>query len=366
MMTDESGPKEPRVCIIGPSVNTDYIGGVATHVKNLKSLSCFRDAVVLDPGSVHSNSRTAIFWILKNIATLSKNISLGEFSHVFINTSIYPAAFIKLMIILLLLPVGEKREIHVFFHGGRFFSRIAMPCKAIAIVLRPIMNKVKMFHFLSRIQLEGFGRLFPDLKTGLYANYATENSIFEKKHEHNAGALKLLFVGRMVREKGVFEIISAFQAVSAESDKVSLTMAGEGPDLAELSDQSERRTSAAVQFVGHVTGALLEKAYLEADVLLLPSYQEGFPYVAIEAMRAGLPIISTNSGALETLVQDGVRGFIVNAKDPDSIVGAINKLMENRELLKTLSANCHSYFIENLSRAAAERYYSQLLDQQNR
>ena len=106
----------------------------------------------------------------------------------------------------------------------------------------------------------------------------------------------------------------------------------------------------------------MEEVYQNADVLVLPSYQEGFPYVVIEAMRAGLPIISTSSGALETLVQDGITGFKVKTKDIDSIVWAIDKLSGDSALLAEMSNNCYRYFEENLSRSAAENFYASLLN----
>jgi glycosyltransferase involved in cell wall biosynthesis len=103
--------------------------------------------------------------------------------------------------------------------------------------------------------------------------------------------------------------------------------------------------------------------YRKSDVLLLPSYNEGFPYVVIEAMCAGLPIIATSVGALEALVLDGVTGFKVRPKDVDSIVTAIRKVSHNRTLLNEMSENCHRYFKENLSKSAGERYYAELLSE---
>ncbi|MBV5329408.1 MAG: glycosyltransferase family 4 protein [Chlorobium sp.] len=351
-----------RVCIIGPSVDTNYIGGVATHIRNLKTFSCFRDAVVLDPGSVHSNSKVAFLQIIKNIASLRTTINVGDFTKILINSSIYPSAFIKLLMILATLPTNEQREIHVFFHGGRFPALNKVTGAIVNFFSRPFMAKVEKFHLLSRVQLEGFTRVFPKLQAGLYANYATSDSVWQKCRGVDTTTLRLLFVGRVVREKGVFELFAAFEKILRDSRQISLTIAGDGPDLAELKKLNERLPPGAVQFLGFVTGDILKAAYQNADVLLLPSYHEGFPYVVIEAMRAGLPIVSTSSGALETLIQDGVTGFKVLPQDADSIVNALGKLIEDRALLAEMSSNCQKYFQENLSRSAAEKYYSQLLD----
>lgn len=353
---------EPNICIIGPSVDTNYLGGVATHVRNLRSLSCFRDAVVIDLGSLNSNIRKNIFKIIKNIFELRNNVIMGTFSHVFVNTSIYPSALIKLLMILAFIRVREGTEIYVLFHGGRFQSFNSILAVLLKLLLRPLMVKVKKFLFLSRVQMDGFCRLFSNCKAGLYANYSTTDEIIEKKRDPVDNVIKILFVGRVVKEKGVFEMLSAVEKIALEKGSVRLTIVGDGPDLAELINKNKKIPKNTVHFMGYLTGIELEDAYKKADVLILPTYHpEGFPYVVIEAMRAGLPIISTSAGALETLVLDGVTGFKIRPEDVDSIVIAVSKLIDNRTLLEEMSKKCHGYFQDNLSRSAAEKYYSELI-----
>ena len=356
--------KAPKICIIGPAMDANYKGGVATHIKNLKSLLCFRDAVVLDPGSLNSNYNTQFLLIVKNIIALRNKINTENFSHVFINTSNRTPAFIKLLLILTFIP-AQKREIHVFFHGGRFPVFNNAFCKIINLLSRPIMEKVKKFHFLHRIPLEGFQKLFADSETALYANYSTADTIWQKSRVSDANSLKLLFVGRLVKEKGLFELLAAIEQLSAEKNNVQLTIAGDGPELSNLIKLGEKLPPNTIYFTGYLTGTALEEAYQKADILLLPSYHEGFPYVVIEAMRAGLPIISTSAGALETLVQNGITGFKVKTKDIDSIVWAINKLSGDRGLLADMSNNCYCYFEENLCQSAAENFYVGLLNEKS-
>lgn len=353
---------EPRVCIVGPSVDTNYFGGVATHIKNLRSLSCFRDAVVIDPGSRNSNLKKNILNIIKNIIELRSNVIIGKFSHVLVNTSIYPSALIKLFMILAFLPAREGMEIYVFFHGGRFQSLNPIFKNILKLLLFPLMAKVKKLLFLSRVQMEGFCNLFSNCQAGLYANYSTTDEIMEKKLEPVDNILKMLFVGRVVKEKGVYEMLSAVEKIALERGSVRLIIVGDGPDLAELINMNKKIPKNTVNFMGYLTGIELEDAYKKADVLILPTYHpEGFPYVIIEAMRAGLPIISTSEGALETLVLDGVTGFKILPKDVDSIVTAVSKINDNRVLLEEMSQKCHRYFQDNLSRSAAEKYYSELI-----
>lgn len=355
-----------KVCIIGPSADSSYLGGVATHIRNLKSLSCFTDAVVIDLGSVHSNVRVGIFKIAKSIAGLRKKILAGAFSHVLVNASIYPTSLLKLLGILASLPHREEIEIHVFFHGGRFTYLNPKIASVLNRVLRPLLMKAKKFHFLSRVQMDGFRKLFDGYENWLFANYSPADEICENSRALTDDGLKLLFVGRVVKEKGVFELVSAIEEISKDEPSIKLTVVGDGPALADLAKRSETLPAGLFHFMGHLSGPELEGVYRNADALMLPSYyHEGFPYTVIEAMHAGLPIISTNEGALETLVRDGVTGLKVQPQDVDSIVTAIKKVLHNKSLLEEMSKNCYRYFQENLSRSAAEKFYSQLLGSQS-
>jgi glycosyltransferase involved in cell wall biosynthesis len=352
----------PKICIIGPSVNTDAMGGVATHIGNLKSLECLYDAAVIDPGSVNSNLRTSRFRIAKAIVGLRKTILRGDYSHVFVNTSIYPSSFIKLLGILAFLPSKKDVAIHVFFHGGRFQAFGPVLAALFKLCGSHLMLKARKCHFLSVVQMEGFRMLFHDSEADLYSNYSVTDEIWQKKRELLVDGLNLLFVGRVVREKGIFELLSAIEKISKEEENIRLTIAGDGPDLPGLIERTKMFPRDLVHFTGHLAGSLLEDVYRTADVVVLPTYHpEGFPYTFIEAMRAGVPIISTGEGALDFLVQDGVTGFKVQPKDVDTIVMAIRRVMRNKPLLEEMSKSCHSYFREKLSRSAAEKYYSELI-----
>jgi glycosyltransferase involved in cell wall biosynthesis len=187
------------------------------------------------------------------------------------------------------------------------------------------------------------------------------------KRDSINGTLELLFVGRVVREKGVEELLCAVKKILTRRKGVKLRIVGDGPDLQDFIKRYKDLLGDAVEFSGFLTGVELEDVYRKADVLVFPTYHEGFPYVAIEAMRAGLPILSTGVGALDMLVKDGVTGFKVRPRDVDSIVAVINKIYIERYLLKEMSSNCLEYFRKYMSRSAAEIFYARLLsaDQEN-
>ena len=126
-----------------------------------------------------------------------------------------------------------------FFTADDFLFSTIHFVKSLIFSAAQLWRKVKKFHFLSRIQLDGFHKLFADCETALYANYSTADTIWQKSGVSDANSLKLLFVGRLVKEKGIFELFAAIEKVSAEKKNVKLTIAGDGPELPDLIKLSE-------------------------------------------------------------------------------------------------------------------------------
>lgn len=353
--------KQNKVCIIGPTPSTRYIGGVATHIKNLKTLPCLAGATVLDIGSLKSNKASNIFAIFNNLIKLRQTLVVENFNHILINTSIYSTAFLKLLLILIFIP-NKNQHLHVFFHGGRFPELHFLISKITALIFWLILRKVNVFHFLSPAQLNGFKRLFIHANAIIYSNYSTTNEILKKPDNHSSSSLKLLFVGRLVKEKGIFDLVDAVTILRSQHKNIELTIVGDGPEYQSLIEITNKCPTNNIRFTGYLSGDTLQKAYQDSHILILPTYHpEGFPYVAIEAMRAGLPIIATESGALETLVINGVTGFKVKAQDVESIVLAVNKFIDNPSLVNNISNNCYNFFTEHLSSTSANKYYSELL-----
>jgi D-inositol-3-phosphate glycosyltransferase len=82
-----------------------------------------------------------------------------------------------------------------------------------------------------------------------------------------------------------------------------------------------------VQFRGRIEHDLLPLYYSAADVLVVPSYYESFGLVALESLACGTPVIATRVGAMDTLIQDGRTGFLVDSPSPLSLASAIENLM---------------------------------------
>jgi len=147
----------------------------------------------------------------------------------------------------------------------------------------------------------------------------------------------LLFLGRLERAKGVFDLVDAVAELRETHPDVRLVLAGDDVDgLGRYAD--ERGVAGAVQLAGWV-GPEKKRALLDsAAVFVLPSYAEGSPISLLEAMAAGLPSVATEVGGIPDVVTDGVNGMLVRPGDVAMLTRVLRKLLDDRMLRSRLGA----------------------------
>jgi glycosyltransferase involved in cell wall biosynthesis len=155
----------------------------------------------------------------------------------------------------------------------------------------------------------------------------------------NGKSLKLLHVGRVVRTKGLRDVVRAMALLKDYPD-IQLTSAGHGNDIDECKREAQALGVAErVIFLGRVSRQRVEQLYEESDILVFPSFRESSGGVVIEAMRWGLPIITCNYGGPANVV-DNSTGILIEPSDPEqfhvSIATAIKSLRDHPELISQL------------------------------
>jgi glycosyltransferase involved in cell wall biosynthesis len=150
----------------------------------------------------------------------------------------------------------------------------------------------------------------------------------------------ILFVGRLVPEKGVFDLLAAYAKLdSCLRSEVALVFAGDGISRAELTRHATQITPGAVYFPGFAQREDLAGLYALAEVLVLPTHSDPWGLVVNEAMTCGLPIIVSNvAGCSADLVKDGWNGYVVPFQDSDKLSAAIDSVVRHRELRQQMSA----------------------------
>lgn len=155
------------------------------------------------------------------------------------------------------------------------------------------------------------------------------------------GSFNLLTVARLHprdREKHVDAVISALPMVLEGHPRTHLFVVGDGPLRTELERIAHSRgVSDHVHFLGTVDDDVRETLYAGTDLFVLPSVQEGFGIVYLEAWRHSLPVIAGNGGAAPEVVTEGVTGLVVEP-EPSAVAGAISILLSDDALRQRLGA----------------------------
>jgi len=151
----------------------------------------------------------------------------------------------------------------------------------------------------------------------------------------------LLMVGRLVPEKGVFDLLEAYAKLdSGLRSEVGLVFAGDGVSREELMQRARRISPGAVCFTGFAQREDLAGLYALAEALLLPTHSDTWGLVVNEAMACGLPIIvSSVAGCSGELVEDGWNGYVVPPRDLEKLSGAIDSLLRQLNLKQQMSAH---------------------------
>lgn len=172
--------------------------------------------------------------------------------------------------------------------------------------------------------------------TALFARLAEEarRNAPQVRARHSLPVRYFLYVGRLVKAKGVFELVKAYARLDDEvRAQVGLVCVGDGADRSELMEQAARIAPGTIRFPGFVHREELPEFYSLTDALVFPTHSDTWGLVLNEAMSCGLPVISTNvAGGVADLVQDGWNGFVVQPGDASQLAGAMTRLALDAEL----------------------------------
>jgi glycosyltransferase involved in cell wall biosynthesis len=143
----------------------------------------------------------------------------------------------------------------------------------------------------------------------------------------------VLCVCRFYPRKRLALLLRAAARLRAQIPKLEIRIAGGGPEEARLLSLWRRlRLNGTVRWLGNVSQATLAREYQTCDVFCLPSVQEGFGIVFLEAMAAGKPIVAARAAAVPEVVTDGVTGLLAEPEDDEALANALARLHSDAAL----------------------------------
>jgi glycosyltransferase involved in cell wall biosynthesis len=162
----------------------------------------------------------------------------------------------------------------------------------------------------------------------------------------NEQSFKILYLARLEKEKGVFEVVDSVKILIDRGLNVSLAIAGDGPflDELELYISSLKLPQGKIQLLGYVKGKDKIKALTNCSIYCFPSYYgEGLPNSVLEAIAFASPVITTSVGGLADFFRDGEMGIFVEPKNCDQLAETMESLIKNRIKLLQMAKYNYDY-----------------------
>ena len=215
------------------------------------------------------------------------------------------------------------------------------------------------------LQVLGYGNI-----RGVDMDYYSRTHEVEEKAAvlRDSSRFTFLFVGRIVRDKGINELVAAFQRLAVENPYVRLFLVGayeENLDPVDsLTVEAIKKESRLVS-VGRKSGTDLLAYYAASDCFVFPSYREGFPNTVLEAGAMGLPSIVTDINGSREIIEDGFNGRVVTPRDTDALYEAMKWMIENPEKRKSMAGvsrgHIQMHYEQGYVRRCLHEYYRLLL-----
>jgi len=176
---------------------------------------------------------------------------------------------------------------------------------------------------------------------------------FGRRAELGLPARYFLYVGRLVPEKGVFDLLAAYAKLGEQiREHIGLVYVGDGVSRRQLEERAASISPGMIRFAGFVQRNSLAMYYALAEMLILPTYSDTWGLVVNEAMACGLPVLVTRvAGCAADLVAQDSNGLLISPGEVPALSAAMEKLARNSELCASMGANS-AQFISRYSPAA--------------
>lgn len=283
----------------------------------------------------------------------------------------------QLKILSYVVAILRRVDVFVFFIGGESLLVPMLVLKALRkkVVLMPGGIATKGYSF-RKDPLSKFMSLLVSLNFTLTdrliayshrlareANLARYQHKITIAHEHFVDLTRFAikkkvdkrsnfvgYIGRLSEEKGILNLIEAMPLVLKERADIRFVICGEGSLTNEVENIIKAEgVETQVRLMGWICHEDVPQYLNELKMLVLPSFTEGLPNVALEAMACGTPVLATPVGALSDIIKGGETGFLLKSNDPEHIADRIVELLGRPELLERVSENAYKYVRKNFS-----------------
>jgi glycosyltransferase involved in cell wall biosynthesis len=334
--------RRPVALLTGPRLAA--LSGVSTHVELLLASELALDFSLIHfevgrEGRAEGRLARALRLVLSPVQ-LGYQVLAHRAAIVHLNTGLIVRAYWRDLAYLIVAKLCGASVLYQV-HGGALPEAFCRGHPLLTAFVRATLRLPDAIVALSTSEAEEFRRFVGSTRVFVLPNgvNCTAYATLARAASSPAVPLRLLYMGRLVREKGLYELVQGLALARRQGVAAELAIAGAGPEEARLQQSAVALGLEGVSFLGPVRGAAKMTAFERADVFVLPTYHlEGLPYALLESMAAGVPVIATRVGGIPELVADGINGLLIEPQAPQAIALAIRTLASDREALARMSA----------------------------
>lgn len=316
--------RNSQVLMVG--THPDSRGGISSVIRmydqgglldNVLYLASYQDGSARQKASFFSGFLCRFLWALLTVSSIKV---------VHVHTASY-FSFVRKSMVVLLAKLFRKRVIlHV--HGAEFILFYKKSGWFLQYFIRSVMKQCNCILALSYQWKKDLQSISPLSDVRVVYNPTILRSLCSDSFlPDSSSPVKFLFMGRIGKRKGVYDILQALQYIRAQNFEIQLYGDGELESVANLIQQNQLQDR--VKLCGWIDGVTKDSVFRQADVLLLPSYNEGLPISVLEALAYGLPVLSTTVGGISEAVEEGVNGFLIQPGHCEALAERIEFLSES-------------------------------------
>jgi len=242
----------------------------------------------------------------------------------------YPNSFSLLLLVAVIF--GKRYGIYIRGEKGvesafsKFLYRHADSIFTVSNLFTDYINRLNM-----RVKAATIKPMIP---------FSEKDIIYNKEYSCKTH-YRLLFLSRIDKDKGIFELLDAVRILKNRGFNFVLEVVGDGSILNSVIERTvEDSTQDYVQFYGALSDIeSIKERYIHADLFILPTYHEGFPRTLYEAMIFGVPIITTFVGTIPGLMKDGFNCFKIQPRSVQSLVDKLSMVMSDYSVVEDVVRN---------------------------
>ncbi len=306
-------------------------GGVSSFYKSIKNLLP-SNIIINEIGrdTYTSNILSRIKKIFLDYYKFYRLISNNAVDIFICNPSLGYSAIIR-DALFCLVAKWQKKKCVVFWRGWNIANEVDIDAFWVLPFMKILLSANKSFVLNKYVKKQLIKRGYNGkiiIMTTVVSDKIAQNN---KQVNFEKEPFCILFLSRVEKQKGIFELVEAYKLLKKKYPKLKLVIAGDGSVLSDIKNKIINEKIEGVQFTGYISGKSKLEVFNNSSCYALPSYSEGMPNSVLEAFMVGLPVIATPVGGLVDIWNQEKMGSFIKIKDVTSIYHAIELLLLNRK-----------------------------------